>query len=325
MRRTVVQHSAGRGSGIAQTDSLAAFRSMVSASFVPLRISTEREAPFAARMHSVRADDILFTEVTACPHLVERTPETIASGGSGYYKVGLLQQGSGILVQDGRETLLGPGALTITDTSRPYSLLLGESFRNLVMMFPKHRLPIPYAEQLTAVSLGEQHPALASVATAFLSQFPAQLTGMNDSLRVKLAQTGLDLVTTLVTGIVDADPAQRDPHHQLLQRIYAYIDDHLASQDLSPGRIAAAHYVSTSHLSAIFRRTGTTVSAWIRSRRLERCRIDLLDPVLADRTVASIAARWGFTEAAYFSRTFKSAFGVSPSELRLGERAATAS
>lgn len=325
MQRTIAPHGAWGGSGVAQTDSLAAFRSMVSASFVPLRISTERETPFAARMHSVSAGDIVFTEVTACPHLVERTPETIANGGSGYYKIGLLQQGSGILVQDGREAALGPGSLTITDTSQPYSLLLDESFRNLVMMFPKHLLPVPYAEQLTAVVLGERHPALASVATAFLAQFPAQLTAMSDPLRGKLARTALDLVTTLVSGIADTDPVQRDPHHQLLQRIYAYIDDHLASPDLSPGRIAAAHYVSTSHLSAVFRRTGTTVSAWIRSRRLDRCRADLLDPVFADRTVASIAARWGFTEAAYFSRTFKAAFGVSPSELRLGERSATAS
>ena len=58
------------------------------------------------------------------------------------------------------------------------------------------------------------------------------------------------------------------------------------------------------------------MSTWIRTRRLEQCRRDVLDPVLADRPVAGIAARWGFVDAAHFSRAFKTAYGVSPSEYR---------
>ena len=303
-----------------QADNLGAFRNLVSSSFVPLQISTESSEPFAARMSSIDADEIAFTEVCARPHLVERTPETIASGGSGYYKVSLLLSGSSILVQDGKELVMRPGDLSIYDTSRPYSLLFGEEFRNLIMMFPKDRLelPIPFTEQLTAVSLGQQHTGLGPVITAFLSQFPAQLTPLTERVRTKLAQTSLDLLGTMFSSILDADPAQRDPHRVLLQKIYAHIDQNLASPTLSPSSIAAAHYISTRHLHALFRQADTTVSTWIRERRLERCRADLLDPVLADRTISAISSRWGFTDAAHFSRVFKSAYGVSPSELRLG-------
>lgn len=302
----------------AQAESLSVFRSLVSSSFVPLQISAEKERPFFARMSSADADDVVFTEVAAKPHLVERTPETIADGGSGYYKVSLLLSGSSILVQDGRELVMRPGDLSVYDTSRPYSLLFAEDFRNLIMMFPKSRLELPaaFTEQLTAVSLSQQHAPLSSVITAFLSQFPAQLTQLGDRVRAKLAHTSLDLMGTLFSSILDSDPAQRDPHQVLLQKIYGYIDQHLSSPDLSPGTIAAAHYISTRHLHALFRQADTTVSTWIRERRLERCRADLLDPVLADRTVSVIAARWGFTDAAHFSRVFKSAYGVSPSELR---------
>ena len=302
----------------AHADSLGAFRSLVSSSFVPLRVSTERAEPFAARMTSVDADNIAFTEVAAKPHLIERTPETIASGGSGYYKVSLLLAGSSILVQDGRELVMRPGDLSIYDTSRPYSLLFGEEFRNLIMMFPKDRLelPIPFTEQLTAVPLAQQHSGLAPVITAFLSQFPAQLSTVDERVRTKLAHTSLDLVSTMLSSILDTDPAHRDPHQLLLQKIYAYIDQNLSSATLSPGSIAAAHYISTRHLHALFQQADTTVSTWIRERRLERCRTDLLDPVIADRTVSAIAARWGFTDAAHFSRIFKSSYGVSPSEIR---------
>lgn len=301
-----------------QADSLRVFRNLVSSSFVPLRVSTERDGAFSARLTSADADDIVFTEVAARPHLVERTPETIADGGSGYYKVSLLISGSSILVQDGKELVMRPGDLSVYDTSRPYSLLFGEEFRNLIMMFPKDRLdiPIPFTEQLTAVSLSQEHNGLTPVITAFLSQFPAQLTRLSDRVRAKLAHTSLDLMGTLFSSILDADPEQRDPHQVLLQKIYSYIDLHLASPDLSPGSIAAAHYISTRHLHSLFRQAGTTVSTWIRERRLEHCRADLLDPVLSDRTVSAIAARWGFTDAAHFSRVFKSTYGVSPSELR---------
>ena len=318
MRTTQPSGASRAAHAPAQTDSLGAFRSLVSSSFVPLRVSAERPEPFAARMTSIDADNIAFTEVVAKPHLIERTPETIASGGSGYYKISLLLSGTSILVQDGKELVMRPGDLSIYDTSRPYSLLFGEEFRNLIMMFPKDRLelPIPFTEQLTAVSLGQQHGGLAPVITAFLSQFPAQLTNLDERVRTKLAHTSLDLVSTMLSSILDADPAHRDPHQVLLPKIYAYIAQNLSSAALSPGTIAAAHYISTRHLHALFQQADTTVSTWIRERRLERCREDLLDPVIADRTVSAIAARWGFTDAAHFSRVFKSSYGVSPSEIR---------
>lgn len=306
------QQHADATSGIEQ------FNSLISSSFVPLKITTERDEPFVGRTSAEHADDVVFTEVVARPHLVERTAETIAAGGSGYYKVSLMLSGSSILVQDGRETVLRAGDLSVYDTSRPYSLLFDQDFRNLIMMFPKDRLelPISFTEQLTATSLNTENRGLAPVVTAFLSQFPTQLSPLDERLRAKLAHTSLDLMSTLFSSILDADPAQRDPHQVMLQKITSYIELHLGSPTLSPGSIAGAHFISTRHLHALFKQSGTTVSTWIRERRLERCRTDLLDPVLADRTVSAIASRWGFPDAAHFSRVFKSAYGVAPSEFR---------
>jgi len=262
----------------ARADDLAAFRGLVSSSFVPLQVSTEVDGRFAASICTADADSVVFTEVAATPHLVERTPQTIEDGGSGYYKVSLLISGSSILVQDGRELVMRPGDLSIYDTSRPYSLLFGEQFRNLIMMFPKDRLdvPLPFTEQLTAVDLGAQHRGLAPVLTAFITQFPTQLAHFNQHSRTRLAHTSLDLLSTMFSSILDASPEQRDPHQVLLQKVYDYIDLNLGSTELSPASIAAAHYVSTRHLHALFNQSGTTVSTWIRERRLERVRADLL-------------------------------------------------
>lgn len=301
----------------ARVDDLSAFQQIVSSSFVPLRISTGRTAPFHAQLAHASADAVEFTQVDAMPHLVERTNETIGRGGSGYYKVSLLLEGTSVLVQDGRELVMRSGDVAVYDTSRPYSLLFTEQFRNLIMMFPKDRLelPIPFTEQLTAVSLSAEN-GLAPILASFISQFPGQLAGLSPHVRAKLAGTSLGLVSTLFGEILDIEGGARDPHQALLQRIYAFIDAELGDPSLSPGRIAAAHYISVRHLHSLFAEIDTTVSTVIRQRRLERAAAELADPALADRTVAAIAARWGFADATHFSRVFKRGHGVSPSEFR---------
>lgn len=302
-----------------RTESLGEFRNAVSNWFVPLQVTSTSTSThsFNAQLSTVDADGVAFTEVAASPHVVERTPETICRGGGGYYKVSLLLAGQSVLVQDGREVIMRPGDLTVYDTSRPYSLLFTEEFRNLIMMFPKDRLniPVPFTEQLTAVSMREQSD-LAPVVASFLSEFPTQLAKLPERVRSKLGNTSLDLVGTLFSQVLDVGAPAQDPHRQLLQKIHTFIEDRLGSSDLSPTFIAEAHYISTRHLHSLFREVDTTVSTWIRERRLERCRADLLNPLFADRTISSVAARWGFVDGAHFSRLFKSTYGVAPSDLR---------
>ncbi|MFE2547436.1 helix-turn-helix domain-containing protein [Streptomyces sp. NPDC059355] len=64
------------------------------------------------------------------------------------------------------------------------------------------------------------------------------------------------------------------------------------------------------------------VHAWIRRRRPERCRAELGLGGPGAEQVQIIAARWGFSGPAVFSRCFREAYGISPSEyraLRAGE------
>ena len=130
------------------------------------------------------------------------------------------------------------------------------------------------------------------------------------------AHTSLELINTMLSAILDVEHTPRNPHEALLQKIYSYIGANLGSSELSPGSIAAAHYISIRHLHALFAEHDTTVSTVIKQRRLEHARADLTDASMRGRTVAAIATRWGFVDAAHFSRVFKQSYGISPSELR---------
>ena len=302
-----------------RTDDPTVYQRQVDDSFVPLKVSPRGRERFVAELSGTEADGVVFTEVSSSPQLVERNAESIARGGSGYYKVSLLLAGSSILIQDGREIVMKPGDISFYDTSRPYSLLFDEQFRNLIMMLPKDRLDFPSSltDSLTAVSLGDQHP-LANAVASFITQASPQLGRLSELARTKLAHSSLELLSTMLSAVLDVETTARSPRQLLLHQIHAYIGANLASPELGPASIAAAHYISTRHLHALFQEAGTTVSTWIKERRLDRCRTDLLDPALAHRGIATIATGWGFVDAAHFSRIFRAAYGVSPSELRQG-------
>ncbi|AZH77894.1 MULTISPECIES: helix-turn-helix domain-containing protein [Microbacterium] len=293
------------------------FRAAVSESFVPLQVSTGGPDHFRGVIRGASVDEVHVTEVRATSHVVERTPELIARGDNSYFKVSLMLAGTGLLIQDDREAVLEAGDLAVYDTDRPYSLVFDADFRTMVVMFPKHLISLPSTMigQLTAVRISGQE-GLGGMVVPYLTQLAGNLDQLAGTTGARLAHSALDLVTTVFTRELGLDGVSADPHRALVQRIRGYIDRNLASTDLGPASIASAHYISTRHLHGLFQEQGVTVSTWIRTRRLEQCRRDLLDPMLADRPVAAIAARWGFVDAAHFSRAFKSAFGVSPSEYR---------
>lgn len=290
------------------------FRTAVSQSFVPLHVTADGDG-FRGRIRSSGADEVQVSEITASPHVVERTPELIARGDRRYYKLSLILAGTQLLVQDGREAVLRPGDVALYDTHRPYSLVFEEDVRTLVVMFPQRLIDLPaeLVGRLTAVRMSGKE-GVGNVVVPFLAQLGGNLEQLAGPAGARLAHSAVDLLSTLVA--TELDLANADPHHELMRRIRAHIDANLPSADLGPARIAAEHFISTRHLHGLFQEQGTTVAGWIRTRRLEHCRRDLLDPVHSGRPVAAIAARWGFVDAAHFSRVFKSAFGRAPSELR---------
>jgi AraC-like DNA-binding protein len=136
----------------------------------------------------------------------------------------------------------------------------------------------------------------------------------------RLSTVMMDLVTTAVAERAGhAESLQIESRERtLLLRIHAFIEQNLGETDLSPGIVAAAHHVSVRYLHRLFEAQDTTVAAWIRQRRLERCRRDLADPALVAVPVSAVAARWGLPDSAHFSRLFRRAYGLPPAEYRRG-------
>lgn len=293
------------------------YRQAVTASFVPLDVARVGTAPFWGRLRTIDVEPVHVSDVTASQHLVERTEGMLTPGASSFYKVSLQVSGTGLLIQDGREAVLEPGDLAIYDTGRPYSMVFEDDMRMLVLMFPREHLGLPpdVVRQLTAHRISSDD-GLGSMIIPFLQNVSQNLERVGGVTGPRLVQSAVDLITTMFANELDLDADPGDSHHLQLQQIRHYIELHLGMPDLGPGQIAAAHFISTRHLHGLFREKGTTVSTWVREQRLEKCRRDLMDPLNAHHSVGAIAARWGFVDAAHFSRVFKAAYGMSPSDLR---------
>lgn len=294
------------------------WKHLVAESFVPLTARTADVDGFRGQLRARVLDRMSIVEVKATSHEVHRTPALIAQSHERYFKLNLQLEGTGLLVQDNREAVLQPGDLAIYDTNRPYTLTFEEQARVMVVMFPCDALSLPadYVGQLAAVRMDAT--GLSGIVGQFIRQLSDNLQVLDGPSGSRLAANALDLVSTMLHAEMDMAPDRMKPQALLAVSAREYIEANLADPGLSPASIAAAHFISTRHLHNVFHESGTTVASFIRTQRLDGARRDLRDPLHAAQPVGTIAARWGFLDAAHFSRTFRDAFGVSPSDWRRG-------
>jgi AraC-like DNA-binding protein len=300
-----------------------AWRHAVSSAFVPIDARVDAAGGFAGRLCAHQFGDVSLACVGGTPVTVSRTPGLIRREDRGLVKMSMQVRGHGLIVQDGREAVLEPGDMALNDASRPYALRFSDDFLMLVVMLPREALNTREFEfnRLTARTISGRSgtgAVLASMATSLVGQSAAGELEPS----VYLSDAVVNLLDAICAETAGSPRPPADEHRTaMLLRVQGFIDNHLGERDLSTARVAAEHHVSVRYVQKLFESAGTTVSEWIRMRRIERCRHDLLDERLSSVPVGAIGSRWGFTDPAHFSRVIRQHLGLPPSELRLAGRA----
>jgi AraC-like DNA-binding protein/quercetin dioxygenase-like cupin family protein len=107
-----------------------------------------------------------------------------------------------------------------------------------------------------------------------------------------------------------SSPAQ-SANRELASRVIRYMDERL-DRPVSLDDICRAFHISKTRLQQLFKQaTGETVMAYAAKRRIERAKVMIREN--ADN-VTEIARKLGFSSVHYFSRAFKRATRMSPSE-----------
>ncbi len=110
----------------------------------------------------------------------------------------------------------------------------------------------------------------------------------------------------------------RNPVHTLRPRhvkLAMRVIEESPERAWSVGEIAAAAGVGVRSLEEGFRRhLGLSPLAYLRERRLDRVRDDLLTATPMETTVAEIAYRWGFSHLGRLAAAYRGQFGENPSD-----------
>lgn len=280
------------------------------------RIELPRVRSFHGAIDSRTLGIIQLTQFSSSPLSFWKWPSEVANSEQHSCIVITQLQGARRYLQAGAVVLLKPGDTTLIDSAQPWSSHCETDCARLYLRVPRWLMEdrlqtsdLPVAQRIR----GNTHmgAALFRLATSLYENGEAGESRTTDA-------SVLDAYFDLLSGCLGRPAPDSGIAHssQAFARIQSFIEENLAEPDLSPLEIATSVGISLRHLHRLFSIRGHSVGEWIRARRLERCRRDLTDSQLRDRTITEIAFFWGFCDSAHFSRSFRKQFGMSPRTFR---------
>ena len=286
--------------------------------FYPLEVRAPAADFSDSRLEGHRLGPVYPYQVASDRSVVERTSTDIHAHDPERLVVATAVHGRCLIEQGGRRTVLDEGDLSSWDTSHPYRVTHLEPFHLLLVTMPRTLLGA--RRDAICAQTARRVPAdshVGAIAGPFFRQLWKALEAGAGMGSEDLGDGVIALVRALHGSEVTSDVAARQgPAAALVANIKAYIEPRLSDPGLDPDSIAAANYISTRYLHKLFAGAGTTVSGWVRQRRLEACRRDLCDATLAQHTISEIARTWALPNPAHFSRVFRETYGCTPREMR---------
>ncbi|NOZ66356.1 MAG: helix-turn-helix domain-containing protein [Alphaproteobacteria bacterium] len=231
----------------------------------------------------------------------------------------LLLEGQACLKSGEQDIVLLPGDIIYGPTDVDATLKFTSRFRQLFIKVP-HIAINPRLLSPLSLSLGYLSGAsgINHVLSGMLKSLAEVMDDINDD---DLRPLELALTELLLTCIVEQNTSlsvsraaniRADNLHRICQTIESLLGD----PELTSKNVAEKHGISLRYLQKLFTLANKTFSNYVRIRRLERCRADLVSPLFAQISITEICFRWGFNSSAYFSRSFRDVYGTSPREYR---------
>lgn len=284
---------------------------------VTIELERERRADFHGRFSAVPVGNAVMAELSASSYRVSRTNADIARVSGDSLCIGLQVKGPGHL-DTGRERIHGirEGDFIINHSDLPYIATPQRSDG-----FHYRTLKIPLTGD---IALGGRAYDLAPEALAHSAGFnrliAAMFTAMSGSLEEiadpakdieHIARLSLIARGRLSSGLPESRAAMRVG---VLHAARAILVRDLERPGLTPATVAAELAISLRQLHLVFEPSGLSFARTLAAIRLKQAR-RLLETMPA-RPVADIAYACGFDSIATFYRIFRSAYGMTPSDIR---------
>ena len=283
---------------------------------VTITILGEGGVEGSVRLH--RAGRMVVAEGKATSQDVQRTARDISQAEPEYFQIAVVASGVCRVSQDDRQAELHTGDWAVYESFRPIQLLFDSDWHACTFTFPRETVQLTDSERrlLTGRRM-DGRTGMTGVVSRFLLDLARTSEDVPAGQWERVLLQASDLVASLLSDYADPSEAVRGClQRTLMLRIKDYIGQRLYDPGLRPPEIAAAANISVRYLHKLFEAEHRSVSQYIKGLRLERSRRELLDPRLADRSIATVAFACGFGDLSGFNRAFKDAYGTSPRKLR---------
>ncbi|HEY6869474.1 MAG TPA: helix-turn-helix domain-containing protein, partial [Novosphingobium sp.] len=228
-------------------------------------------------------------------------------------------RGKSVHQQGGAQSVLEPGDFVVGSPHLPYAMDLG-CHELLVVEFPHAPLAerFPGLDDMCRRRFSGATPGAQVFRDFLLSLWRQSTSGaVQDSEWERgVNQVFYDLAALAMRGGTTQPP--RPAEAALRDRLLALVDARLGDPDLKTGTLAEHCNTSIRTIQTVFATMGTTPSAYILERRLQRAREQLGAAPCA--SITTLAYDLGFNDSAYFTRCFRQRFGVAPRGWRMANR-----
>lgn len=269
---------------------------------------------FTGHLKSGVLDDLFLTVCDCGPCTVTRSRRDTARDDVDSYILSIRLEGRSLFMQDDRTVVLEPGSVHFHTTGKPLKMQFLELTRSLHVTIPRRLIRPHIANPDAARLMSTDMPAVGLIAD-YVGALIGRVDKLDSVLRPRLAAQIVDLVSLTIGG-EGGDAAPSTARAIALRRVKAEIEKRLTEPGLNPALAASGAGISIRYANALLAEEGTSLERYIQSRRLEQCRRALQDPLQSHRMIGEIAFAWGFSDHSHFTRRFRDAFGVTPSECR---------
>lgn len=238
----------------------------------------------------------------------------------------IVLEGSGVIEQDGARLHFGPGDISFRSTSQPSSVRFDGPARLVALRVPRERLEAHVGFDRIGPRVSAHTSRFARVVHTFVEQLvPCFFQASFEPVATLEQSLLLLLATTYRMTPAPALPASTRSlaTERRWQTLVAHIDAQLTQTDLSPASCARTLNLSTRSIYALFAERQLRFSHYVLEKRLELGRSQLEDIRMARLSIAALAYRCGFANAAHFSRVFTRRYGMPPGSWRRLSRSGT--
>jgi len=214
-----------------------------------------------------------------------------------HFMLMLCLKGRGSLASRTVSIELADNVLCALDLSLAWSITWRTDFEVVVLQVPRRRVTsrLARARPTFPTVLGNSVAAITARPVLRTLASHIELIDQADLAAVETAATEL-AVSALLSELKSGDGDLTEVQAAHFRRVAATIETHLHETDLAMGDIARREGMSVRYLQRLFEKRGESFSDYVRGLRLERCRIDLIDPNHGDESIAAIGRRWGFRD-----------------------------